>query len=1370
MGGKTSTSTSQTQVPADVLSRYDSVNASAQQAAATPFQSYSSDPSAFVAPLTGTQQAGIQNANTATQQAQPYYDAAAGNLLGAQNTALPFYGQAQDSLQSGLAQAHTAYGQSNDDMISGLNNASALQTPAQGLAVQGTQAVNAQQIGAGQINQFMSPYLGDVLQSTEALQNQSNQQAQSGQLGTAIQSGAFGGDRAGVAAANLAQQQNLANSNVISGIANTGYNNALGAAQQQQGVNLSAGQANRAALQEGSTQLGNLGQQAYTQGMGASQQLASDAQGLYGLGSNTATGLENIGQGQYGIGSGTATSLAGLGAGAQSAALQGATAQLTAGQQEQSTQQAGLTSLYNQFLQQQAYPFQTSQFLANVAEGTGSLSGSTTSTTQPTGLFGNLLSDRRSKENIRKIGEAKNGLPIYSFRYKGDPEKVTHIGFMADEVEKKHPEAVGLAGGLKTVDYDRASRAEGGQLMFDPSQGEYGLGAASMPGKGGYVPSSSGSPQRRIAFQSSPPVQKPQGLAALANDYNSASNVFNTGKGIAVGSANGNSTGLFGSGGNFNPSTGYFADGGEVGDDDLTNNQELLRLREHVSAQAPDSANGPVTGALASQAAQPKYGLNHAPGAPGQNGQQGGLGQLASIATTGNTIANLGETLASALAFNKGGLVPREHHADGSSVGGDDDYLAGLGLTAPDASAPTVASNDDVPMPAKRPKGLAAAADVPMPPARPKNLGLDPDSISTDAVQAAPDFDASKLDNVPTPPARPQGLSAPASMGQAPQAGLAPAANTQDVPSFLIGRESGGKFNATNQTSAAYGLGQFTPDTAKTVAARHPDLPPLNDFYSQDPNIGVPAQKAYVAAHAQDQAKVLTANGIEPSAQNIHMNWFLGESGGPAFLKAMQQNPDTPGVSLAQPDQVAANKTIFYNHDGSPKTAAQVYASINGGASQGGGGLGGALSSIGNSISNGVGNIGHAVSHMFGGDNTGQPSQNGQPQSGGMGERALMGVLSGLGAVGSYRGQSVLGAALQGLGAGAQGYMNAGNTQATIANTQAEAGLHNAMANRERVNAARDSVLSNGMVLGPDGNVHTISKDIAGPGVQLYGGRPTLATTTTPSAGSSTPPASSVTPPVAPSGIDLTGVGYDRDSAAKAKNEVLVGPQASQDLDQSAAYQDSARKASAAAQSSAPYTRTLASTLADAYQQTGINAPGATFAGRAGVVSYLNTMARALGQGDNYFGDSDKGQTLESKVNTLQAAARAQGADEHTLGALNAFKGANATLEQSPQASSEIAARLMTDQMRSQDQYKHAEQWKADSPTGTVLGAQDDFQTKNGPQKYDNETRQLQTLMLNQGKFFQGVNSGKFSPSQVAQSLKKHGFDPSLARYFGRGN
>lgn len=78
------------------------------------------------------------------------------------------------------------------------------------------------------------------------------------------------------------------------------------------------------------------------------------------------------------------------------------------------------------------------------------------------GLLGGLggllaLSDRRTKEDIEKVGELKDGSNVYSFKYRGEPK--THIGLMADEVEKKTPEAVYDVGGVKMVDYGAATRA-----------------------------------------------------------------------------------------------------------------------------------------------------------------------------------------------------------------------------------------------------------------------------------------------------------------------------------------------------------------------------------------------------------------------------------------------------------------------------------------------------------------------------------------------------------------------------------------------------------------------------------------------------------------------------------------------------------------------------------------------------------------------------------------------------------------------------------------------------------------------------------------------------------------------------------------------
>lgn len=77
------------------------------------------------------------------------------------------------------------------------------------------------------------------------------------------------------------------------------------------------------------------------------------------------------------------------------------------------------------------------------------------------GLAGGLLSgmfsgsDRRIKEDIHEIGALKDGTPVYSFRYKGRPE--THIGLMAQDVEKFEPDAVREFNGIKFVDYHKAT-------------------------------------------------------------------------------------------------------------------------------------------------------------------------------------------------------------------------------------------------------------------------------------------------------------------------------------------------------------------------------------------------------------------------------------------------------------------------------------------------------------------------------------------------------------------------------------------------------------------------------------------------------------------------------------------------------------------------------------------------------------------------------------------------------------------------------------------------------------------------------------------------------------------------------------------------
>ena len=69
-----------------------------------------------------------------------------------------------------------------------------------------------------------------------------------------------------------------------------------------------------------------------------------------------------------------------------------------------------------------------------------------------------MLSDERMKENIKRVGKLDNDLNVYQFKYKGLPE--THIGLIAQEVERKRPEAIVESGGLKYVRYDLATLLE----------------------------------------------------------------------------------------------------------------------------------------------------------------------------------------------------------------------------------------------------------------------------------------------------------------------------------------------------------------------------------------------------------------------------------------------------------------------------------------------------------------------------------------------------------------------------------------------------------------------------------------------------------------------------------------------------------------------------------------------------------------------------------------------------------------------------------------------------------------------------------------------------------------------------------------------
>ena len=220
------------------------------------------------------------------------------------------------------------------DQIAAVQNIAGLQGYTQPYFQQATQAaqgatqpVQLQQFTPNNVNQYLSPFLNDVVGSAVANINQTNAQQQQQVLGNAIQRGAFGGDRAGIAQAELARQQGLAGNATIANLLNTGYGQALGEFNQQQ-----------------------------------QQDLARQLQG----------GALNLQAAQ---------TLGNLGLSGQQGALQQAQAQYGAGATQQQQQQAGLSTAYQQYLNQYQSPFNQLSFLTGLASGAGTgLGGTTTGT------------------------------------------------------------------------------------------------------------------------------------------------------------------------------------------------------------------------------------------------------------------------------------------------------------------------------------------------------------------------------------------------------------------------------------------------------------------------------------------------------------------------------------------------------------------------------------------------------------------------------------------------------------------------------------------------------------------------------------------------------------------------------------------------------------------------------------------------------------------------------------------------------------------------------------------------------------------------------------------------------------------------------
>lgn len=164
---------------------------------------------------------------------------------------------------------------------------------------------------------------------------------------------------------------------------------------------------------------------------------------------------------------------------------------------------------------------------------------------------------------------------------------------------------------------------------------------------------------------------------------------------------------------------------------------------------------------------------------------------------------------------------------------------------------------------------------------------------------------------------------------------------------YLMGQaklESGLKANARSGTSSASGLYQFLEQSWLGVVKQHggehglgwaaDSIQKSGGRYvvsggNRQAILGLrnnPEVAALMAAeHASDnKGAIEAATGREATGTDLYMAHFLGIGGARTFLTAMKANPDRSAASLF-PTAARANRSVFYERDGSARTLSEVY-------------------------------------------------------------------------------------------------------------------------------------------------------------------------------------------------------------------------------------------------------------------------------------------------------------------------------------------------------------------------------------------------------------------------------------------------------------
>jgi hypothetical protein len=147
-------------------------------------------------------------------------------------------------------------------------------------------------------------------------------------------------------------------------------------------------------------------------------------------------------------------------------------------------------------------------------------------------------------------------------------------------------------------------------------------------------------------------------------------------------------------------------------------------------------------------------------------------------------------------------------------------------------------------------------------------------------------------------------------------------------------------------TSSAAGLYQFTNGTWLQTLKRHGASHGMNwaGAMIDGGRVTDPAMRAQIMAMrydadasslmaaelANDNRADLTALlGREPDAAELYLAHFLGTAGSREFLTALNTNPGQSAASIL-PKAAAANRSIFYDRAGAPRSVAGVMELLRG--------------------------------------------------------------------------------------------------------------------------------------------------------------------------------------------------------------------------------------------------------------------------------------------------------------------------------------------------------------------------------------------------------------------------------------------------------